>query len=97
MYCGVRYPVMRCYIGRLAIQHSYGWLHAGMGILPSRTRYEQAWLAVQPISGLSAKGKRRPAKKQDMPLDMEIIIGCKDNRVFPPWLEYIKMYIAAQY
>ena len=46
MYCDVRYPVMRCDIGRLAILHSYCGLYADLDILPNREGYAQTRLAL---------------------------------------------------
>ena len=57
MYCNVRYPIMRCDIGRLAIIHMYGGLYADLDTYPNRDSYEQVGFAVQRVS-----------KLQDVPL-----------------------------
>ena len=74
MYCGVRYPIMRCAIGRLCILHNYGGLYSDLNILPNRNWYEQVQLAMSRVQviqerrlaakakGLSAKKKQRSMK-----------------------------------
>lgn len=46
LYCGVRYPIMRCDMARLCILHCYGGLYADLDTLPNRDLYEPAELAV---------------------------------------------------
>ena len=60
MCSSVRYPVMRCDIGRLIALHAYGGMHADLDTEPNRRRYEQVELALPRIkvprkTGLSAK------------------------------------------
>ena len=103
MYSSVRYPVMRCDIGRLIILHMYGGLYADLDTKPNRSWYEQVELAVQRIKcprkiGLSAKKKRKHgfSKKvsrvtgdNESCLDMEVIVGTPGNAIFIRWLNYI--------
>ena len=63
LYCNVRYPIMRCDIGRLLILHTYGGLYADLDTMPNREWYEQAELAFARVQdpkrkALSAKAKR---------------------------------------
>ena len=53
MYCGARYPVMRCDIGRLAILHTYGGLYSDLDCMPNRVWYGQAAFAVSRVKKLS--------------------------------------------
>ena len=66
LYCNVRYPIMRCDIGRLLILHTYGGLYADLDTTPNRTWYEQAELAFAQVQdpkrkSLSANAKRLKA------------------------------------
>ena len=103
MYSSVRYPVMRCDIGRLIILHAYGGLYADLDTKPNRSWYEQVELAVQRIKdprkiGLSAKEKRKRGfpitvsgvtGDNESCLDMEVIVGAPGNAIFIRWLDYI--------
>ena len=57
MYCGVRYPIMRCDIGRLAILHSYGGLYSDLDCMPNRAWYGQAELALSRVKKLQKLGR----------------------------------------
>ena len=50
MYCNVRYPIMRCDIGRLCIIHAYGGLYSDLDVLPNREIYTQVPFAVSRVS-----------------------------------------------
>ena len=66
MYCDVRYPIMRCDIGRIAILHSYGGLYADLDTHPNRAWYAQAELALQRVhycKSDSASATRLSAKR----------------------------------
>ena len=103
MYSSVRYPVMRCDIGRLLIIHAYGGLYADLDTKPNRSWYEQVELALPRVKdprkiGLSAKQKRRRGfsiKASDLTgdnvsyLDMEVIVGTAGNEIFIRWMNYI--------
>jgi hypothetical protein len=52
MYCGARYPIMRCDIGRLAILHCYGGLYSDLDCMPNRAWYGQAELALSRVKKL---------------------------------------------
>ena len=104
-YCGVRYPIMRCDIGRIAILHSYGGLYSDLDTLPNRVWYEQADLALQRVkvpreksgAGLAARlsaKKEQSAEQWTTHLDMEVIIGSAGNQIFLDWLDYIREVIA---
>ena len=107
MYCGVRYPIMRCDIGRIAIIHSYGGLYADLDTQPNRVWYEQVDLALARVkvprdkSG-TVKATRLSTKKEQssvectMFLEMEVIIGSAENAVFLDWIEYIREQIACK-
>jgi len=93
MYCDVRYPIMRCDIGRIAILHRYGGLYADLDVEPNREWYEHVKFALQ-----MCPEPEKTKDKQALPdrpetvghfLDMEVIIGSKGNPVFPQWLDYI--------
>ncbi len=62
VYRDVRYPVMRCDIGRLAILHSYGGLYADMDTLPVRARFPQTDLSVSRVD-LAAHRRRSAAAR----------------------------------
>ena len=73
MYCGVRYPIMRVDIGRVAIIHTYGGLYSDLDVMPNRLCYEQADLVLARVTrprslGMSNmmyhKRKRSTAKKK---------------------------------
>ena len=74
MYCDVRYPIMRCDIGRIAILHSYGGLYADLDTYPNRAWYAQAELALQRVTYYKSesasairKSARPPAKIARLP------------------------------
>ena len=109
MYCDVRYPIMRCDIGRIAILHSYGGLYADLDTHPNRAWYAQAELALQRVRKSDSASAARPSKKKRLSankrlsakseqtfLDMEVIIGSAGNRVFVDWLDYIRNQIAGK-
>ena len=107
MYCNVRYPIMRCDIGRLCIIHAYGGLYSDLDVLPNREIYTQVPLAVSRVSqdarasrkeqleGLSAKVKA-VGKEETGFLEMEVLVGAAGNTVFLDWLEHIKKEIASK-
>jgi len=104
MYVDVRYPVMRCDIGRIIILHAYGGLYADLDTEPNRHWYEQVELALPRIklprkTGLSAKDKRESnhtnaIDDKDSWLDMEVIVGTRGNDFFIRWLNYISQEIS---
>ena len=57
MYCGARYPIMRCDIGRLAILHSYGGLYSDLDCMPNRAWYGQAEFALSRVKKLQKLGR----------------------------------------
>ena len=57
MYCDVRYPVMRCGIGRLAILHRYGGLYSDLDCMPNRAWYGQTELALSRVKKLQKLGR----------------------------------------
>ena len=57
MYCGARYPVMRCHIGRLAILHSYGGLYSDLDCMPNRAWYGQEEFALSHVKKLPNLGR----------------------------------------
>ena len=63
MYCNVRYPIMRCDIGRLAIIHSYGGLYSDLDVVPNRSWYPQVELALPRVRGKLAKIRKAPSAK----------------------------------
>ena len=91
MYCNVRYPIMRCDIGRLCIIHAYGGLYSDLDVLPNREIYTQVPLAVSRVS-LDTGASR----KETGFLEMEVLVGAAGNSVFLDWLEYIKKEIASK-
>ena len=106
MYCNVRYPIMRCDIGRLCIIHAYGGLYSDLDVLPNREIYTQVPLAVSRVSQ-DARASRKekklfPAnakcvgKEETGFLEMEVLVGAAGNSVFLDWLEYIKKEIASK-
>ena len=107
MYCDVRYPIMRCDIGRIAILHSYGGLYADLDTQPTRAWYAQANLAVQKVhlprgKCCAASAARLSAKKTACSggctsvLDMEVIVASEGNAVLLDWLAYIRDQIACK-
>ena len=104
MYRSVRYPIMRCDIGRLLILHAFGGLYADLDILPNRGWYEQADLALARVkdpkkTGQSAKGKYQMAKGPEAMnpffyLEMEVIVGTRGNDIFLRWVDHIATEIA---
>ena len=105
MYCGVRYPIMRCDIGRIAIIHSYGGLYADLDTQPNRAWHEQVDLAVARVSvpkdkASAKKAARLSAKQRQAPLDciprleMEVIIASAGNPLLLEWLERMREEIA---
>ena len=71
MYCGARYPIMRCDIGRLAILHCYGGLYSDLDCMPNRAWYGQAELALSRVKKLQklccvGRPKLRLAVKKTM-------------------------------
>jgi hypothetical protein len=101
MYTQVRYPVMRCDIGRLIVLHAYGGLYADLDTEPNRPFYLQVELALPrikltgkhtPKRGLAAKKKQ--AAEEKTYLDMEVIIASRRNSLLIRWLDYIKEEIA---
>ena len=109
LYCGVRYPIMRCDMARMCILHCYGGLYADLDILPNRDVYEQSQLAVTRIRVPSLlkghhwdseRSKRLAqfalpgeATKAKTALDMEVIIGATGNAIFLRWLEHMAQEI----
>ena len=104
MYRLVRYPIMRCDICRIAILHTYGGLYSDLDVLPNRSSYEQASLALPRVqvlkkrksaamkNELSAK-KETTCVKAHTYLEMEVVIGEQGNPVFIRWLEHIQREI----
>ena len=102
MYCDVRYPVMRCDIGRIAIIHSYGGLYADLDVQPNRLWYEQTEFALARVKPLTDKRPPRGSGSQPRTptesknayyVDMEVIIGTAGNAVFIDWLDYIRQQL----
>ncbi len=88
VYRDVRYPVMRCDIGRLAILHCYGGLYADMDTLPVRSRFLQTNLSVSRVdlaahrsrqlqNRSSPKAKRLAAKENQRLLKKHDFLGGK--------------------
>jgi len=101
MYCGVRYPIMRCDIGRIVIIHAYGGLYADLDIFPNRTWYEQSSLCLSRVQMPEQKPrfstkKKRKAGKRVIYFEIEIIIGSRSNEFFLNWLEHIRKEIASK-
>ena len=101
MYCGVRYPIMRADIGRVAVLHNDGGLYADLDTLPNRTWYEQVDLAVARASvpkdkASAKKAARLSAKQRQAPLDciprpdMEVIVASAGNPLLLEWLDYMR-------
>ena len=59
MYCDVRYPIMRCDIGRICIIHSYGGLYSDFDVFPNRSHYQQVNLAVTRVKLPPTKAMKR--------------------------------------
>ena len=109
MYRNVRYPVMRCDIGRMLILHAYGGLYADLDTKPNRLWYEQFELALPRVKCDPRKSKDKPGEKNhhlDKPskalrvaggkhsyLDMEVIVGTKGHEFFIRWLDYVSAEI----
>jgi hypothetical protein len=99
MYCGVRYPIMRADIGRLAVLHNYGGLYADLDIMPNRTWYAQAALAVPRVQVLPARPSAKTTRQSGTVrtyLEMEVIVGAKGNPMFIDWLTHIRKEIACK-
>jgi hypothetical protein len=105
MYCQVRYPIMRCDIGRLMILHGYGGLYADLDTMPGRAWYQQVQLAVPRVqilktTGSGLKARRLAAKKKQTKicsfLEMEVIVAAQGNAIVLDWLEHIRQEIAGK-
>ena len=102
MYCNVRYPIMRCDIGRLCILHAFGGLYSDLDVVPNRASYAQVPLAVSRVHEWAhsqekvagSQGKRKLSEQGF--LEMEVLVGAAGNSVFLDWLEYIKKEIASK-
>ena len=96
MYCDVRYPIMRCDIGRICIIHSYGGLYSDFDVFPNRIQYQQEHLSVTRVKLPPTKAMKRKASRLGrqprvrIVLDMEVIIGCAGHAFFVRWLEHIR-------
>jgi len=106
MYRDARYPVMRVDMCRWLILHSYGGLYADLDTTPNRWWYEQTALALPRIknpkkSKRSARAMRGAAKSDHVVdddncyLDMEVIIGARENDMLVEIVEYMKQEIAS--
>ena len=72
MYCNVRYPIMRCDIGRLAIVHTYGGLYSDLDIVPNRNWYAQVDLALPRVRAQrETPGKAPSARTRTNSCDWE--------------------------
>ena len=102
MYCNVRYPIMRCDIGRLCILHAFGGLYSDLDVVPNRASYAQVPLAVSRVHEWAhsqekvagSQGKRKLSEQGF--LEMEVIVGTAGNSVFLDWLEHIQQEIASK-
>jgi len=87
MYRGVRYPVMRADIGRVAILHRYGGLYVDCDVIPNRTAYPQTALGVSLVPGKTAGSSR---------LDMELLIARAGNPILLAWLDHMAAEIESK-
>ena len=81
VYQNVRYPVMRCDMGRVAVLYEYGGIYSDLAVFPNRMTYAQCDLAV-----CSAPSKNQRKKWY---LDMEVIIGAPRNPHLLRWLHHM--------
>ena len=89
MYKDVRYPVMRCDIGRIAILHRFGGLYSDLDVLPNRCEYKHSELSVCSVPpGRKGNGKDGPGF-----LDMEVVIAAPGNPFLMEWLKHMKTQI----
>ena len=108
MYKRVRFPVMRCDIGRIIILHAYGGLYADLDTEPNRSFFKQVDLALpriqipdkhKPKCGPTAmkkkKKKKGPAEEKTF-LDMEVIVARRGNGLLLKWLDYIQKQFATK-
>ncbi len=86
VYQNVRYPVMRCDIGRVAILHAFGGMYSDLDVLPNRLEFAQTELTVCSVPA-------RDARKKYI-LDMEVIIATVGNPILVSWLRYMAQRIA---
>ena len=89
IYKNVRYPVMRCDIGRVAILHRFGGLYSDMDVLPNRFEYKHSELSVCSVP----PGRKPNGTYQKGFLDMEVLIAAPGNPFLMDWLKHIKMQI----
>ena len=108
MYCSVRYPIMRCDIGRLLILHAFGGLYADLDTMPNRGWYEEARFALARVkdpkkNGLSSKEKRNLAqgslareRAASVHLEMKVIVGTRGNDIFLRWVDHMDKEIVSK-
>ena len=89
MYKNVRYPVMRCDIGRIAILHRFGGLYSDMDVLPNRFEYKHSELSVCSVP----PGQKPDGTYQKGFLDMEVLIAAPGNPFLMDWLKHMKTQI----
>ena len=87
-----RYPIVRVDIGRIAILHACGGMHADLDILPNRQLYSQAQLAVACVSAPTT-GWKYSENYGDQPreekMEMEVIVGAYGEPFFLRWLRHM--------
>ena len=84
-YCNVRYPVMRCDIGRVLILHAFGGLYADLDTMPNREWYEQARLAVARVEDPKKQKDGLSAKY----FEMEVLVAERGNGILLDWVNHV--------
>ena len=84
-YMGMRFPIMRVDMGRVAILHRYGGLYADLDVIPNQTEYKETRLTVciQPSH----------VKNRKYFFEMEVLVAAQANALLVHWMDYMKEQI----